>query len=110
MSCPATIVNKSVADFCDWQGVATSHSRAMGNGTDLSAFRSLRGNGILPRLFHQSRLEGAPTRRYALSQCHDAAELFTMVAGQDTSWTSYWSVQGTKKSRRLSNPDETNGH
>ena len=29
MSCPATISNKSVADFCNWQGAATSHSGAM---------------------------------------------------------------------------------
>ena len=40
------------------------------NGAYLSDFRSFRGSGILPRLFHPSRLEGAPTQRYALSQCH----------------------------------------
>ena len=43
----------------------------MANGTDLSDFRNIRG-GILPRLLPQSRLEGAPTRRYALSKCHCA--------------------------------------
>ena len=41
-----------------------------GNGTYLSDFRSIGGSGILPRFFYPSRLEGAPTRRYALSQCH----------------------------------------
>ena len=45
-------------------------SRLSANSTNLSDFRSARGSGILPRFFHQSRLEGAPTRRYALSQCH----------------------------------------
>ena len=40
------------------------------NGTDLITFRSLRGSGILPRFLQQSRLEGAPTRRYALRQGH----------------------------------------
>ena len=29
-----------------------------------------RGSGILPRFFHQSRRDGAPTCRYAFSQCH----------------------------------------
>ena len=42
----------------------------MANGTYLSDFRSIRGSGILPRFLHPSRLEGAPTRRYALSKCH----------------------------------------
>ena len=41
-------------------------SRPSANGPDLSDIRSLRGSGILPRFFQQSRLEGAPTRRYAL--------------------------------------------
>ena len=40
------------------------------NGTYLIDYRSPRGSGILPRFFQQSRLEGAPTRRYALSQRH----------------------------------------
>ena len=41
--------------------------RIRSNGTDLSDFHSFRGSGILPRFFPQSRLEGAPTRRYTLS-------------------------------------------
>ena len=72
-ACPDMQVDTTAMNTLQ-RNMATPHTVVLtgpsGNGNDLNDFRSFLGSGILPRFFQQSRLEGAPTRRYALSQCH----------------------------------------